>query len=200
MLPSGTFFVIKDANANAYFNKVHWIKSFSPSCFYRDEKHAYRTIAKNSRAFEGKNVNIVEFSYLPTANSETGKLSATAFFNGAHRRVYCDTHGLYIRQSHVIWRPQRSTVAPRQPSSTRRSKWNTRWPITDANSGTWTHKGDTVMVDHYGHVLVEVEINGQLDKRYEQWYNHGTTRVRNRDRSIAKVSHDRCWIPAEDGA
>jgi len=189
MLPSGTFYVIRNESTGAYFNRGVWSLKFLPTSFYVSEETARRAI-KGRTNFNGKNISIVEFSFVPTANSAIGTLGVAELFRGVKRCVYCDEHSLYIRHNRAIWRPKYSTIATWKPLS-----WHLKqdvWDIVDCQNGSWASKHDKVYIDNFGHVHVKVErLNGSFDKRLEQWYNHGISHA-----CMNTTSRKCCWSPA----
>ena len=196
MLPSGTFCAIKDSSTGKYYHRTYtyWSDKFTLSAVYHDEKHAKRAIARDQANFNGRNVDIIEFSYIPTANNETGTLHSDVFFSGAKRSVRKDVHSLYIKYNQRIWRPVQSTTMRFQ----KLPKIQGTIPVVNAAHGTLVRVRDVVKIRLDGCVLIDAEqCDGSFVKRFEAWHSHGSACVRTAHNELVAVPHERCWSPID---
>jgi len=199
MLQSGTFYVIKNNTTNMFYDKttspwasrLRWTGTLNKDCIFFTTKKADQFIRKRHH-LKGADITIVEFSYCPTDADPRGIIDNVDLFRGLPRKIYKDTHSLYVRFENSIYRPTPSTQVPTGSCNN---------VHLASLATTWAAKGDTFSVASGGQVLASRydAVKGQIDERVEQWYNHGAARVwhENPDglNEVETIPVSKCWIP-----
>lgn len=196
MLPSGVMYAIQSKGEfykGCFYNRKRgaWVDTFNADCLFMTEKELQSCMRRYSYLFTDQHVAYIEFSFVPTNNDDKGDISPADVFVGQERTIREDKHGPYVRHSNTVFRPQESA--------------KTRYRFSDdaiavTLETTWVSAGETLLVDKYGCVRsCKLTPDGELDKRIEQWYNHGAARVKFRNdaghEEVETLPSHACWIP-----